>query len=292
MERALFMRRIRSNVGFTLIELLVVIAIIARLAAILFPVFARAREKARQATCQSNLKQLGLGLIQYCQDYDEYYPSGNFNSQISAPLSGGGTATAWGLSWGYQVFPYVKSTQIFDCPDNTYKGLYVPFSYGYNFSLGSWNGQGNSPVPLSRLTASSSTFMLFESSQSNTVDADPTQMNTSSIAGQGSWRMTNWGGTSIIGNVGLTNQLTMAGFLVHDPGANYLAADGHVKMLQPQQVSAGNGGYDAQYPDCVQGATVSNPPGDARCNATGNASGTEALSIKGTSPVALTFSAI
>src|SRR5471032_2605405 len=64
------------SIGFTLIEILVVIAIIAILAAILFPAFARARENARRASCQSNLKQIGIGMTQYCQDYDERLPMG------------------------------------------------------------------------------------------------------------------------------------------------------------------------------------------------------------------------
>lgn len=72
-----------SKKGFTLIELLVVIAIIAILAAILFPVFARARENARRASCQSNLKQIGLGILQYAQDYDERYPGGGAFYQVS-----------------------------------------------------------------------------------------------------------------------------------------------------------------------------------------------------------------
>jgi len=88
--------------GFTLIELLVVIAIIAILAAILFPVFAQAREKARQSACISNFKQIGLAVLQYNQDYDEYYPP----SEVST--SGGGSFTT-GYDWTYVVNPYVKN---------------------------------------------------------------------------------------------------------------------------------------------------------------------------------------
>ena len=92
--------------AFTLIELLVVIAIIAILAAILFPVFARARENARRASCQSNLKQMGLGIIQYTQDYDEFLPNGQ--------------------NWANQTFPYVKSTQIYSCPSDSYVSPVFP----------------------------------------------------------------------------------------------------------------------------------------------------------------------
>ena len=94
----------QNKKGFTLIELLVVIAIIAILAAILFPAFARARENARRASCQSNLKQIGLGILQYSQDFDEKYPT-----MYSHP---GGVLTYWPVT----VQPYLKSTQLFDCP--------------------------------------------------------------------------------------------------------------------------------------------------------------------------------
>src|SRR5665811_2289537 len=92
--------------GFTLIELLVVIAIIAILAAILFPVFAKAREKARQTACLSNMKQLGLGFIQYIQDNDSVYPCTNGNPNTTLP------------SWDAQIYPYVKSTGVYKCPDD------------------------------------------------------------------------------------------------------------------------------------------------------------------------------
>ena len=96
--------------GFTLIELLVVIAIIAILAAILFPVFAQARAKARQAACLSNMKQIGTGVTMYIQDYDENYP---VDSTAFAPADDPQT---W-ASWMQEVQPYIKNTQVFFCPD-------------------------------------------------------------------------------------------------------------------------------------------------------------------------------
>ncbi|MFP3902736.1 MAG: DUF1559 domain-containing protein [Armatimonadota bacterium] len=101
--------------GFTLIELLVVIAIIAILAAILFPVFARAREKARQSSCLSNTKQIGLSLLMYAQDYDETLPrSGGYRSPT--------VLAEWGgyVYWFMEIEPYMKNRQILDCPSAGY----------------------------------------------------------------------------------------------------------------------------------------------------------------------------
>ncbi len=92
--------------GFTLIELLVVIAIIAILAAILFPVFARAREKARANNCLSNVKQIALGMLMYANDYDETFP------HASNPPA------TWTPYWRTRIYPYVKNAQLFKCPSN------------------------------------------------------------------------------------------------------------------------------------------------------------------------------
>jgi prepilin-type N-terminal cleavage/methylation domain-containing protein len=103
----------RSNrSAFTLIELLVVIAIIAILAAILFPVFAQAREKARETSCLSNKKQVVLGLLQYVQDYDEQLPfdANHYGDRNNVDQ----------YTWQDMVYPYVKAEGVFDCPDNPF----------------------------------------------------------------------------------------------------------------------------------------------------------------------------
>ncbi len=107
-----------SKTAFTLIEILVVIAIIAILAAILFPVFARARENARRASCQSNVKQILLGIMQYTQDYDERLPLQSFAENApGAPLGAGNVGE--NVLWNQTVQPYLKSIQIFQCPSSS-----------------------------------------------------------------------------------------------------------------------------------------------------------------------------
>ncbi|MEN6545935.1 MAG: DUF1559 domain-containing protein [Armatimonadia bacterium] len=109
--------------GFTLIELLVVIAIIAILAAILFPVFAKAREKARQTSCLNNCKQLGTAIVQYCQDYDERMP------KCYTAENGAGSAVRWfwrSDTYPGSLFPYIKNKQVFVCPSDN------PGHYGCN----------------------------------------------------------------------------------------------------------------------------------------------------------------
>lgn len=138
--------------GFTLIELLVVIAIIAILAAILFPVFARARENARRASCQSNQKQIGLGIMQYTQDYDEKYPRGAYANSIF---------------WPVVIQPYLKSLQIYNCPSSEIK--YDPtnptaVSYGYNTILFERdNGVTQIDFTLAQLVKPAETLMLTDS---------------------------------------------------------------------------------------------------------------------------------
>jgi prepilin-type N-terminal cleavage/methylation domain-containing protein/prepilin-type processing-associated H-X9-DG protein len=123
----------RRQKGFTLIELLVVIAIIAILAAILMPVFAQAREKARQASCLSNLKQIGLGMQMYAQDYDETLPSSSVYGSchplhnVTWQSCGSGTRIySWAL-WVKWIEPYVKNNQVYSCPSGPQTGSQAEF---------------------------------------------------------------------------------------------------------------------------------------------------------------------
>jgi prepilin-type N-terminal cleavage/methylation domain-containing protein len=132
--------------GFTLIELLVVIAIIAILAAILFPVFARAREKARQSSCLSNMKQLATGYLMYAQDYDERFPV-----NLRMPIAGYDDGLSdGGMSKHSAILPYVKNTQVFLCPSQAPHheqdvvgdgSVIVTSDYGWNYFVTNYRSE-------------------------------------------------------------------------------------------------------------------------------------------------------
>jgi prepilin-type N-terminal cleavage/methylation domain-containing protein/prepilin-type processing-associated H-X9-DG protein len=226
--------------AFTLIELLVVIAIIAILAAILFPVFAKAREKARQTSCASNLKQLGLSFAQYTQDYDESFVNGNPNGCTAANVQ----LTCYGYDggWGGELYSYVKSIGVYTCPDDptVAKNAAYPdvVSYGYNSHLGTQNSAGNvSALTLGKLTAPASTVLLSE------VQNETTNVTTP-LGDQSSCYVTLngnpiCGGNSGVNATGVVAYGTYTSTAYHTLGANYLACDGHVKWLLPSRVSGG-----------------------------------------------------
>ncbi len=217
--------QIRKRTGFTLIELLVVIAIIAILAAILFPVFARARENARRASCQSNLKQFGLGFAQYLQDYDEKYPQWAISNGCSATQTCG--------PWD-EIQPYVKSTQLLQCPSETTAATASVLSanysdYFYNYNL---TGVSDAAVSFSAMTI---------------LAGDGRALNTDGYTGEAfaayPGQAVGWARYSITGDDGPTTafvsdttpevaDLTLASAQRHLDGANYSFVDGHVKWLK------------------------------------------------------------
>jgi len=143
--------------GFTLIELLVVIAIIAILAAILFPVFARAREKARQTSCLSNVKQLALSVMMYLQDYDELLPC-SYNPH-NPPRPAGADVLTDGRYWFGVIAPYVKNLQIFICPSAPTSWI----GYGWNYDvLGYGSSSYCMPCPIARLQRPAETLMFVD----------------------------------------------------------------------------------------------------------------------------------
>ena len=216
-----------------MIELLVVIAIIAILAAILFPVFARARENARRSSCQSNLKQINLGLIQYRQDYDEkFVPQNVFNS---GPFSASRT-----YGWADTIQPYLKSTQIYQCPSESggpYDIVNHPepsttglayTDYGYNVRLSTPSGSNN-PAPVSEAVVENPvlSIVIFEDFAGNA-------RRGSSGAQSASTPITACSGTNCLANLrGATGTNAGGGGLYrHLEGSNFAFIDGHVKWYK------------------------------------------------------------
>ena len=233
--------------GFTLIELLVVIAIIAILAAILFPVFQKVRENARRASCESNMKQLGLAFVQYCQDSNEKFPTGipMYNNT---------------MGWAGAIYPFAKSTGVYTCPDDS-SNVASPttaVSYGYNAGFESVvyiNGPGNvnQGLALSQLVSPAKTVQLFEVVGATTILTDPNNPDQNSATGDGACGLGYNGqqyatgvfpnvtpvappGPPVNGNKPPYNA-TLTGR--HSDGSNFEFADGHVKWLRPSAVSAG-----------------------------------------------------
>ena len=218
MQNILSRSQSSTRKAFTLIELLVVIAIIAILAAILFPVFARARENARRSSCQSNLKQIGLGVAQYTQDYDER----------TVPRQGAN-------GWFGNLQPYLKSEQIFQCPSETTPPPAVANSFtadGYTDYVCNGMtqrsdatpndptpgaGSDNNPVSLAAFNSTTQTILVMD----NGLDTAATDGTSSECSSFGAISPTNF--ASVNGGRGI---------LRHLEGSNALFADGHVKWVK------------------------------------------------------------
>ena len=277
---------IMKRTGFTLIELLVVIAIIGIIASILFPVFAKAREKARQTTCLSNEKQLGLAILQYSQDSDETLPAGGTMAFANV---------RFGNAWGGRIYSYVKNPQLYQCPDDSDTDATV-VSYAMNFALLRSDGLAGN---LTKLTAPANTVTLFELDGQS---VDVTTLTESSLSGLSTlvgngvnlvWAKINAdnGGAccsappaQFATGVNSGNHYNNGGQWTaktgrHSDGANYLLADGHAKWLRPEVVSGGDGAVSATAAQTTDG------------NGNGNAAGTQCSGNCGTGGTTVTYAA-
>ncbi len=235
----------RAYVAFTLIELLVVIAIISILAAILFPVFAQARERARQTACLSNLKQTGLAILQYNQDFDENYPV----SFYQAP-SGAFSASQTPVSWPRIVQPYLKNTQVFRCPSDASESGNVPgtgdtpatrypVSYAYNYFLGgNFSPTGIAGSTLPATVKNAQTVMLMDGASLPTMGVDPAKWRqklapspatvaTPDTKNRSPWLLVHAGTPLVVSSADYGAPLAR-----HQGRVNVLWADGHAKLLK------------------------------------------------------------
>ncbi len=230
--------------GFTLIELLVVIAIIAILAAILFPVFARAREKARQTSCLSNVKQLALGVMMYVQDYDETFPCWArwYPSRYNAGDGFADSVCTSPQSPPLAIYPYVKNLQLYVCPSgrgttdsagygtyNTHWRFPGPASYSYGFRDAIF-GRAVTTAPVATKMAElhhpATTVMLGDSAH---MFGGKGAMIWSNLCCDGGWTTAPLDG---IGVGGKPIDDTVASR--HNGGENFAFADGHAKWVQPR----------------------------------------------------------
>ena len=219
------MNRTQKRRAFTLIELLVVIAIIAILAAILFPVFARARENARKASCMSNMKQIGLGVMQYVQDYDEKFPM----SRCDKGSVYFGTFENKSMPWHLAIQPYVKSVQLFKCPSNT-SNAWVNWG----------NTGGGDIIPRSYVANGTGDYVQYGNmwggaQPMNNFDAggglnQARIQATAQVILVGERSGTNDNGDPEFYRPDLAQCFTMQN---HLGMSNYLFCDGHVKALKP-----------------------------------------------------------
>jgi prepilin-type N-terminal cleavage/methylation domain-containing protein/prepilin-type processing-associated H-X9-DG protein len=214
--------------AFTLIELLVVIAIIAILAAILFPVFAKAREKARQSSCTNNCKQIGIAWLQYIQDYDEETVPYTTNGS-----TGGGT----GFCWVQIIQPYIKNTQVFMCPSNVVDvGGGVAYTMNGDVMRQTPNG-GCPPNNLAAITFPAQTPCVWDA-QGLAVAYTNGVPNAQALVefvynngAAGTGRVYNNSVAYGLGSGWGTAANAQANPIIHNGTANYLFCDGHVKTM-------------------------------------------------------------